>query len=258
VTAAIAAPSWREPPADLALGAGELHVWRVALDRPAATIAALARVLADDERARAARFHFDRDRHAYTLARGALRTLAGRYLGRPPSALGFGYQARGKPYLLPPDGDRLRFNVSHSGEVAVIGFAREHELGVDVERRRAMQDLESLAHTSFSPDEHARFCALAPPDREAAFFRCWSRKEAFIKATGEGMSQLAAFDVSLEPGQPARLLRVDGEPPGAPRWLLADLPDIPGYAAALAGARHGLDVACWNLDLDHAAAFSPA
>jgi len=242
-------PAWREPPAQIALGHGEVHVWRVALDPPSATIAALASVLADDERTRAARFHFDRDRNAYIIARGALRTLAGRYLERPPAALGFGYRTKGKPYLLAPDGAWLRFNVSHSGDVAVIGFARGTELGVDVERRRSMPDLTSLAQTSFSPDEYARFCALAPHDHEAAFFRCWSRKEAVIKATGEGMSQLADFDVSLEPGAPARLRRFAGEPPGAPRWSLDDLPEIPGYAAALAVAGHGLDVACWDLRL---------
>lgn len=242
----IVAPRWSAPPAEVALGAGDVHVWRVALDAPAATIAALARVLTDDERARAARFHFDRDRNAYTIARGALRTLAGRYLGRLPGSLGIAYRAKGKPYLAAPDSAWLRFNVSHSGEVAVIGFARDRELGVDVERRRAMSDLASLAHSSFSPDEYARYCAIAPHDQVTAFFLCWSRKEAFIKATGEGISQLAAFDVSLAPGEPARLLRVAGEPHGAPRWSLEDLPDIPGYAAALAIAGHGLDVACWD------------
>jgi len=240
------ARAWLEPPAEVALGAGEVHVWRVALHQPPATVAAFASLLSNDERTRAARFYFDRDRSAYVSARGALRTLAGRYLGRPPAALGFGYQAKGKPYLLAPDGDRLRFNVSHSGEVAVIGFTLGREIGVDVERRRSMSELASLAHTSFSPDEYARFCAIPQHDREVAFFLCWSRKEAFIKATGEGVSQLADFDVSLAPGDPARLLRVAGEPHGEPRWSLDDLPEIPGYAAALAVAGHGLDVACWD------------
>ncbi len=246
MTSTTMARAWREPPAELALDPREVHVWRVALVQSSATVAAFASLLSDDERARAARFHFDRDRIAYTIARGALRTLAGRYLGRPPGALGFGYHAKGKPYLLAPDGEWLRFNVSHSGEVAVIGFAPHGEIGVDVERRRAMSDLASLAHTSFSPDEYARFCALPSHEREAAFFRCWSRKEAFIKLTGEGVSQLADFDVSLEPGEPARLLRLAGEPQGQPRWSLDDLPNIPGYAAALAVAGHDLEVACWD------------
>lgn len=227
------APGWRAPPAEPALGPRDVHVWRVALDRPAS---AFARVLADDERARAARFHFDRDRDAYTIARGALRTLAGRYLGRAADALALAYRAHGKPYL--PDED-LRFNVSHSGQVAVIGFARGRELGVDVERRRALADLAALAEASFSPAERARFAALPPADQEPAFYRCWARKEAFIKATGEGISQLAAFDVSLD--LPARVLR------GDPRWALDDLPEIPGYAAALVVDGHDAIVRCWDL-----------
>jgi 4'-phosphopantetheinyl transferase len=246
MTMTITTRAWLAPPANVALGPREVHVWLVALVQSPAAIVALASLLSDNERARAARFHFDRDRTAYTIARGALRTLAGRYLGRPPAALGFGYRAKGKPYLLVPDGEWLRFNVSHSGDVAVIGFAPGKEIGVDVERRRARADLASLAHTAFSPDEYARFCAIPPHEREAAFFLCWSRKEAFVKSTGEGVSQLTDFDVSLEPGKPARLLRVAGEPQGEPRWSLEDLPEIPGYAAALAVAGHGIDVACWG------------
>lgn len=229
---------WRAPPAELALGPRDVHVWRVALDQPAR---AFAGVLSDDERARAARFHFDRDRDAYTIARGALRTLAGRYLGRPPAALGFGYRAAGKPYLRAPDA--LRFNVSHSGAVALIGFARDLELGVDLERRHAVSELAALAQASFSPDEYARFSALPAHDREPAFFRCWSRKEAVIKATGEGIAQLAEFDVSLD--TPARLLRIAGDSPA--RWTLDDLPELPGYAAALAVAARDLTVSCWQL-----------
>lgn len=246
MTVTMRAPAWLEPPAQVALGPGEVHVWRVALGQPSATIAASASLLSDDERARAARFYFDRDRTTYAIARGAMRTLAGRYLGRPPTALGFGYRAKGKPYLLAPDGESLRCNVSHSGDVAVIGFALGKEIGVDVERVYARSELASLARTAFSPDEYARFCAIPHHQREAAFFRCWSRKEAFIKATGEGVSQLMDFDVSLEPGEPARLLRVAGEPHREPRWSLDDLPEIPGYAAALVVAGHDIDVACWD------------
>jgi 4'-phosphopantetheinyl transferase len=245
------AAGWQAAPRELALGPDEVHVWRVPLAPPAAEVVALAHTLGDDERARAARFYFERDRTAFTVARGALRTLLGRYLGEPAGQLVFGYRDKGKPYLVAPAG-ALRFNVSHSGQVGLLAFVRGREVGVDVEQRRDISDLRALARTSFSPAEYAAFCALPPADHTTAFFACWSRKEAFIKATGEGISQLAGFDVSLAPGEPAALLRVAGEPPGRPRWLLQDLPAIPGYAAALViegrieGRGHDLDVACWD------------
>jgi 4'-phosphopantetheinyl transferase len=242
----MAGGTWRPPPAELALGPADVHVWCVPLVQLPAQIAALARTLHDDERARAARFYFDRDRSAYTIARGTLRTLAGRYLAQPPEALGFSYRDKGKPYLTAPPGAPLRFNVSHSGELALIAFSRGCELGVDIERRRPLTDLLSLARTSFSPSEYAALCQLPPADHLHAFFSCWSRKEAFIKATGEGVSQLADFDVSLRPDEPARLLRVAGEPAGPLRWSLQDLPAIPDYAAALVLDGPALRVDCWD------------
>jgi len=243
--------AWPSPPTDLALEPSDVHVWCVPLIQPPAAIAALRGTLGEDERARAARFHFDRDRNAYIAARGALRALAGHYLDRPPEVLAFGYRAKGKPYLTSPPGDALRFNVSHSGELALIAFARGREIGVDIERRRPLTDLLSLARNSFSPSEYAALCGLPPRDHTEAFFACWSRKEAFIKATGEGVSQLADFDVSVAPSEPARLLRVEGEPWGRLPWSLQDLPAIPDYAAALVieeGPREGPRprIDCWN------------
>jgi 4'-phosphopantetheinyl transferase len=237
--------AWLPAPSELTLGPTDIHVWRVPLVQPAGPLAALARTLDDAERSRAARFHFERDRTAFTLARGALRTLLGRYLDHPPDQLIFGYLDKGKPYLITPAGE-LQFNISHSGQLALLGFVRGRAIGVDVEQRRPLSDLLSLARTSFSPNEYAAICRLPPADHLHAFFSCWSRKEAFIKATGEGISQLADFDVSLAPGEPARLLRVHGEPPGQPRWSLQDLPAIPDYAAALVVDGHDLRIACWD------------
>jgi 4'-phosphopantetheinyl transferase len=216
-----------------ALAAGEIHVWRVPLAPAAALLARLARTLGDDERERAARFHFERDRTAFTAARGALRMLAGGYLGHPPEHLVFAYRDKGKPYLAALSDEDLRFNVSHSGDLALLAFARCRELGVDIERRREVHDLRGLAELSFSRHEYAAWCSLPPRDQPEAFFTCWARKEAFIKATGEGISQLADFDVTLRPGEPAQLLRVDGESAARPRWSMHDLPAIPGYATAL-------------------------
>ena len=239
-----AAAAWQPAPAGIALGPGDVHVWRVPLVQPPAAIAALAALLDGDEQGRAARFVFDRHRDAFRVARGALRTLAGHYLGAPPAQLGFGYRERGKPYLVAPPGD-LAFNVSHSGDVALIGFARGREIGVDVERKKPLSDLLALARTAFSAHEYAALCRLPAGDHDEAFFTCWSRKEAFIKATGEGVAQLAAFDVSLAPGEPARLLRVP-DAPGAPAWTLHELPAIAGHAAALVVAGPAAAVACWD------------
>ncbi len=243
------ARAWLPPPAGIALGEGEVHVWRLPLAPPPEQLAAFARTLSADERERAARFLFERDRTAYTATRGALRTLAASYLGRRPEELALGYHDKGKPYLaapVPPDAEPLRFNVSHSGELALLAFVRDREVGVDIERRRDMLDLVSLARTAFSPHEYRTLCGLPPHDHPVAFFACWSRKEAFIKATGEGVSQLADFDVSLRPGEPARLLRAPGPPPGHARWSILDLPAIPGYAAALVVPGDDLRIDCWD------------
>jgi 4'-phosphopantetheinyl transferase len=246
VTAGLEPAAWRPPPAGLALGDAEVHVWRVALAPAADEVAALARTLDDTERARAGRFHFERDRVAFTVVRGALRTLIGRYLGRPPASIAFGYAARGKPHLaLDQPGRGLGFNVSHSGGWGLLAFARDRELGVDVERRRPIDELDSLARHSFSPHELAAWRALPAHDRADAFFRCWARKEAFIKATGEGIAQLAEFDVELRPGEPARLLRTPEPPGGSPRWSLCDLPELPDHAAALVVDGPASQLTCW-------------
>lgn len=238
--------AWPAPPGELALEADEVHVWRVPLAPPRGALAALARTLDPTEHQRAARFHFERDRAAFTAVRGALRTLAGRYLAHPPERLALGYRDRGKPYLTAPAGAALRFNVSHSGAYGLLAFTRAREVGVDVEQRRALHDLLPLANTSFSPHEYAALCALPAELQTEAFFACWSRKEAFIKATGDGISQLAAFDVSLRPGEPARLLRIAGLPPGQQRWSIHDLPAIPDHAAALVVEGQDARIACWD------------
>lgn len=237
--------TWQPAPAALDLGPTAVHVWRVPLAPAPAEVDALARTLDADERQRAARFYFERDRRSFTVARGALRTLLGRYLDAPATAIQFGYRDKGKPYLVVPGQRDLRFNLSHSGSYALIAVAWDRELGVDVELRRSIPDLVSLAQTSFSPREFAEFRALPITEHTEAFFTCWSRKEAFIKATGEGVSQLADFDVTLRPGDPAELRWIRDEP--APyRWRLVPLPALDDHAAALVVAGHRVDLACWQ------------
>jgi 4'-phosphopantetheinyl transferase len=235
---------WQTPPLALALDRGDVHVWRLRLAQPPDAIARLGATLTGDEHARASRFYFERDRTAFTVARGALRTLLGRYTGAAPAALVLGYRDKGKPYLLSPPGD-LEFNVSHSGDFALLAFTRGAPIGVDVERHRPLDDLHSLAKFSFSPSEYAALCALPATDHVTAFYACWSRKEAFIKLTGEGVSQLAEFDVSLRPGEPMRLLRFRDQRDGLP-WALHELPAIPGHSAALAVEADPIRLSCWE------------
>jgi 4'-phosphopantetheinyl transferase len=237
--------AWGAAPATLALAGAQVHVWSIRLVQPPDVVAALGATLVPDEQTRAARFYFERDRRSFTVVRGALRTLLGRYLGRPPGTLELGYGAKGKPFLAAPAGDSLEFNVSHSGEFALLAFTRGRAIGVDVELRRTLDDLLALADTSFSPFENAMLRALPAERHTEAFFACWSRKEAFIKATGEGISQLAEFDVNLAPGEPARLLRVRGAA-AAGTWSMHELPALPGHAAALVVADRTAEIACFT------------
>jgi 4'-phosphopantetheinyl transferase len=199
--------------------------------------------LSEDERARSARFHFERDRVRFVVARGALRNILGHYLNVPPGSLRFGYGAHGKPSLLPEfvmgssglAAGKLEFNVSHSHTLALVAVAQGRALGVDIERLRADASERQLAERFFSAQEVSALCALPDAQQPRAFFDCWTRKEAYIKARGEGLSfPLAEFDVSLQPGMPATLLCVRGDALEAGRWSLRTLDVGPGYAAALA------------------------
>jgi 4'-phosphopantetheinyl transferase len=162
----------------------------------------LARLLSADEGERAGRFAFERDRRRYVVARARLRQLLGERLGAAPESLRFVYHAHGKPALARCPGQRdLRFNVSHCGEVAAYAFADGREVGVDIEEVRALPDADALAMRFFSPDERAAYLSLPRQARPRGFFNCWTRKEAFVKALGAGLSQpLDAFDVSRAPG----------------------------------------------------------
>jgi 4'-phosphopantetheinyl transferase len=224
----------RADPAGLqALRTGDVHVWYVDLALAGHTVRRLAACLSPDERARAAQFKFDRDARRFAVARSALRRLLSGYLGLTPDEVTFAYAAYGKPSLAGVHA-ALSFNLSHSGEVAVVAAGWDRAIGVDVEERRPLPDLAALAAQSFAPREQAMLAALPEGERVAAFFRCWTRKEAFIKATGQGLAQpLEAFVVSLGPAEPARLLDINGDPGALARWSLYDLQPPLGYPGAL-------------------------
>lgn len=235
------------------LGRSDVHVWRVELDRSLEEAASLREILSNDERERADRFRFEQDRVCYTVARGVTRRLLGHYSDTDPAELRFEYGAHGKPFL---PGSPLRFNVSHSRGLGLIAATWGRELGVDVEAIREDLANEKIAERFFSPGEVAALLALPREERIRGFFRCWTRKEAFIKADGRGLTRgLATFDVTLSPGEPARLLRTVPDPEEVHRWSMLGLDPGPGYAGALCVEGTGWDVTV--LHWEHPAGISP-
>jgi 4'-phosphopantetheinyl transferase len=198
--------------------------------------------------ARAARFHFVRDRRRFIVGRGLLRTLLGRYLRLAPAALRFAYTPLGKPFLIADDApEPLCFNLSHSNELALFAFSRNRAVGVDIEHVRPVDDYEQIAARFFAPAECAQLRTLPDGQRARAFFSCWTRKEAYIKAHGVGLSlPLERFTVSIAPDEPAGLLATLDDPAEAARWSLLALPAGPDYEAALAVAGDGWQLSCWQ------------
>jgi 4'-phosphopantetheinyl transferase len=239
---------WHSPPGGLTLSSTEVHVWRTALDPAASCVERLRCNLSADELQRAVRFHFPRDRRRFTVARGVLRDILGRYLGVPPSELVFRYSTYGKPALVADvDDGRVCFNVSHSHEMALLAITCGREVGVDIEFLGREIRGEEIAERFFSPRERATLRALPQEVKHQAFFNCWTRKEAYIKAHGEGLSlPLDQFDVSLAPGEPAALLETRSDPQDAWRWSMQALTPGAGYVAALAVEGQGWQLTCWQ------------
>lgn len=209
------------------------------MDAPDEQIAQLESLLSAEERERQAAFRFEHLRRDFAVAHGTLRLLLGRYTGADPAKLRFSRGAKGKPALIEAARD-LQFNLSHSGRLVVFAFCYGERVGIDVERMRPMRDLEAIAKRFFRADEVADLLSLPEEDREPGFFRCWTRKEAYIKAVGDGISLgLDSFRVTFLPGQSPALTCPDNS-----RWNLHDLKLEEGYAAALAypGARRPLSL----------------
>lgn len=239
---------WQAPPEDLRLGEQEVHVWRVSLDVPAGVLASLQEVLAADEIARVQRFVFERDRVCSCVAHALLRILLGRYARVAPTQVHFTANEYGKPALARPElVPALHFNISHSANLVLYAFAWQRHLGVDVEYMRADIDYEGLAEYCFSPLEQETLKGLAPARKHEAFYNCWTRKEAYIKARGMGLSlPLALFDVSLLPGEAAALLQSREDPQEVQRWSMRNLVPGAGYAGALAVEGADWQMRCWQ------------
>ncbi|HKG94776.1 MAG TPA: 4'-phosphopantetheinyl transferase superfamily protein [Gemmatimonadaceae bacterium] len=234
------------------LGDDEVHLWSASLHVRAERLAAYQLLLSADERERAARFRFDRDRDRYVVARATLRLLIARYLDEDPAALRFDYGEQGKPSIRREPGaggPTLHFNLAHAGSVAVYGLTHRGPLGVDVERVEAMVDAELVAESHFAAEEQRTLRTVPEPLRMRAFFECWTRKEAFIKALGGGLSiPLASFAVDFRTGSPPSLRWVLGDPDASARWTLAAFEPADEHVGAMAVEATGVRIRCWRWD----------
>lgn len=224
--------TWKTPPDLLNLQPHQVDIWRIHLDLGLDSVKSFESALSADEARRASSFQFDKDRNHYIVAHFSLRDVLGRYLKAEPAKLEFSIDQYGKPALL---GHKLEFNLSHSGSFALVAVTQYRIIGVDVERMREGISSLVIARQYFSPAEVAEFDTVPVEQRETAFFTCWTRKEAFIKAKGLGLSlPLDSFDVSLTPNEPAILRAVRPHPQEAARWKLHSLDVAPRYAGAVA------------------------
>ena len=240
--------SCRLPSSPPTLPDNEVHVWRAGLELEPADYNQLEKVLSSDEQARALRFRFVRDRHHFIAGRAILRQILATYLDRQPSQLQFCYGPYGKPSLVTGSEPRgLSFNLSHSHGLALYAVTRQREIGIDLEQLRSDFPCEQVADRFFSSREISKLRSMADSMRHEAFFNCWTRKEAYIKARGDGLGfPLERFDVSLAPEEPAALLNTEDDPQEALRWSLAQLAPVAGYAAALAVKGHGWQLETWQ------------
>jgi len=211
-------------------------VWLIALPRFPDGISPFWEILDPDERGRAERFHHSSDCARYVASHAALRIVLAHYAERDPRHIHFVYGRYGKPAI---DNDLgmpdIRFNLSHSGDLAVIAVSLASEVGIDIERIGTSRANMAIAERFFSPGEFAALQALPESDQVHGFFSCWTRKEAYVKGRGDGLSvSLSDFDVSLTPGEPPALLGSRIDPSDAKHWHLCDVPVEKGYVTCLA------------------------
>ena len=232
---------WQPAPTDLTLLQDEIHVWRIELDQPEPQLQNLAATLSSDEMARAERFYFQEHRQRFIAGRGILRTILGRYLGIQPLQVQFNYQHRGKPVLADAFADNgLAFNLSHSQGLGLCAVNCSRQIGVDLEYIRPMSDLETLAKRFFLPREYEMLRSLSPSEQQEVFFRYWTCKEAYLKATGDGLAQLEQVEVSLTLTEPAKLQISEED------WSLFELLPANNYLAAVAIENFDWHLKCWQ------------
>ena len=238
---------WVLAPSQPCLRSAQVHLWRADLELPAPQMQFLAKFLSIDEQKRAARFRFDRDRHHFTVGRGLLRWILSKYLMIPPQELQFDYEAKGKPLLAPScNPGQWQFNLSHSQGMALYAISQQQRVGVDLEQIRTIAT-DQLAARFFTTQEAAHLTNLPPDQKELAFFRYWTCKEAYLKACGDGLVGLDQVEIGL--ADPVQLLKVGRD--RVDRWYLKELSPHPGYAAALAIAGKNPELIYWQFSPNH-------
>jgi 4'-phosphopantetheinyl transferase len=239
---------WPPPPTQWLLENGEIHVWAGNLQPTAARTLAFAMTLARDEMARADRFHFDRDRNRFIAGRGLLRAILAHYANGNPSRLKFDYGPNGKPALSESDRSRgVHFNLAHSDDLLLVAVARTWDIGIDVERIHPVADAEGIARRFFTRREYKGLRNLPDAQKLPAFFNLWTRKEAWLKATGDGISDcLGQVEVSFLADEPARLISLPGPTEAAHNWTLRDLTPAPSFVGALAVPANDIRLNCWR------------
>jgi 4'-phosphopantetheinyl transferase len=224
-----------------------ITVWFVPLETDEAVFEKNLQLLSDDEHTRAQRFHFDKDRHHFVNCRATLRKVLADITGHSADTLTFRYAEHGKPYLEGPRSE-VFFNVSHTHGMGLVASRSSGEIGVDLEPRERKVNYPELAKGFFSPAETETLLALPQEEQQEAFIRCWTRKEAYMKARGAGISMgLSTFDVSFAPGDQPCLLRTE-TPGDADAWSLHDLSTVEGFIAALCleGAGGPIETSTWS------------
>ncbi|MBW4554003.1 MAG: 4'-phosphopantetheinyl transferase superfamily protein [Aphanocapsa sp. GSE-SYN-MK-11-07L] len=239
---------WNIPCSPLPLPDDEVHVWWASLETTALLEKTLAQTLSADEQARAAKFHFDKDRKHFVVARGLLRMLLGQYLGIKANQIEFSYGSQGKPALAPCDREpTLSFNLSHSQDHVLYAFTQNRQIGIDLEYIRRLPDIETIVEHFFSAREHSVFQTLSPSQKIIAFFSTWTCKEAVLKAIGEGLAQpMDQIEVSLDLSESVRLLSIEDDPKLSAQWSLYRLQPVPDYSATLAVRGQGWHLKCWQ------------
>ncbi len=236
---------WLPPPPQLQIQGSEIHLWRVSLNQPIVSVNSLARLLSPDEQQRADRFRRAEDRQHFIVGRAMLRQILGQYLAIAPDALQFGYEPRGKPFLAhAPD---LRFNLSHSHGLALYAIGRIGRIGVDLEcLSRTLSEVEPLAQRFFSASEYKSLMASPVDQRRSAFLRLWTCKEAVLKATGTGLSELEQIEIPQSAAPQFQMTTGAGKT--IAQWSVLHLtPDL-DYVGALAIEGEGWKLCCWQAD----------
>jgi 4'-phosphopantetheinyl transferase len=240
---------WTSSPKGLRLVDDEVHVWRAYVDPEESFLRTMRKTLSEDEIARAEQFYFKKDRDRYVAARGMLRTILSRYLQMPPNQLQFIYNPHGKPALTEIiDSGGMRFNLSHSYEMVLYAITRKREVGVDLEHIKVRPLQEDIAERFFSPEETLWIRTLPQEKQAGAFFACWTAREAYLKARGDGIALHAGSPgISFIPDSKttrASVIREAGE--GGRTWSIWQLEPAPGYAGALVVEGDEMNLRCFT------------